>query len=1178
MTAFPCEKSARRVRSAGLQTVRLRRFQSAWRYRRINRRVFLAGAVGSAFAASSLQGAAAEAPSVGPTTTLFFNLSNSDNPASGHYLYLAGARHVLQPVTGSSAILQQARSVNAFLSRVPDQAITHAAVGITLPSNVVTLGYVFGNVDQASGAYSLLSLVHYLPPPAILACFDSVLAYWQAANQSYPRSVKRITFGLPAATSAAEVIEEHQYFDSSDHARTLIGLHPDLLTAEPASAAYVHVNFIETDQFTVRLSQTIESLGPATAAVKTGQPNEQGWATLIPYTKDDGYPVRTSSNLNVYDPQFHPEVDTLLARTVYDVNPRVKDDTTLGADCTGSELVSGDAFNGKLWYRHDGAPNVAQSSSSTSSTDDDSPNVSFLSQNSMAGLQIWSNPTVTSGSGSAVTVNIPGIVNWFLRFLSVYVVFRDANGNPLDPDNLGNILPAYPRDKALEASNGVFAGVLPAPFTVAGIPVDGGHYSLTLNLPENVAGFSLYLGGAGFLPPPGDTDNKWIIPGAVLTVVVNYAFVTLCMIAGALPNIDPILRFLGITVLSEIILPLVTLAGSDAFEGGNINVVQVVSALGRAFLNGVTGQTLARLIALMTAQIVVEQIADDIPAINLIARVISAVVGGAQLAETSIELALSPRIYQFDLSLSHSVTLNIKPQDGEFPPVIPGQEVLYYKIVYMFASGVPPLNSSAPPLTSGAPPHTLPLTDVADPSNLPSIPVSINNIPRGGQIEVRVSFYIRPQGSSPDDASNFCAAQGTTGLVDNSTATLPDIVLTENQRPITHDTEYAHVMKSALNPNQTHYWLETAVPPAYAPPEGNEQPGSLGALRNITVRQETSTSPGYVGYAWQSYSANVTDCITPDSPQQLDLVANLNTSPDNNGADAQSGYAISPRGLDSANGASIAYSLFSSNAQNFFLEPATLMLRQIPLLQPAFPDPCASGPVSFGKLNFDSDKIVLHPSGYFVSINSEFHKCESHPLAAQGVPDAQAPQLLLARGFSGKGSRPGLINTPRSVAASHDGVVLILEDSGANNRIQAMDVAGNPVKLFSKQPVPYFLVLTQTASSQYLDIAVEFTGFIYVLSQNGNDFRVDIYHPDQDGQSPLSTTHGIFANNIAIDYWRGLYTLNYEVLTNPDGTLPSLTEPSISYWYPSLPTSTGRPPRRRPKPYGLPVGRIQPRA
>src|SRR3954470_18687855 len=126
-----------------------------------------------------------------------------------------------------------------------------------------------------------------------------------------------------------------------------------------------------------------------------------------------------------------------------------------------------------------------------------------------------------------------------------------------------------------------------------------------------------------------------------------------------------------------------------------------------------------------------------------------------------------------------------------------------------------------------------------------------------------------------------------------------------------------------------------------------------------------------------------------------------------------------------------------------------------------------------------------------------------------------------------KGVRAGLLDSPIAAAISPDGVIFVLEDN--NNRIQAFDVGGNPVPYFKHQNPPYYLTLPVTIDNDYLDLAVEFTGYLYVLSQDVNNVHwLDIYHPSQTGTSPICRTMNVNAAKLTVDFWCGVYTLNYE--------------------------------------------------
>ena len=205
-------------------------------------------------------------------------------------------------------------------------------------------------------------------------------------------------------------------------------------------------------------------------------------------------------------------------------------------------------------------------------------------------------------------------------------------------------------------------------------------------------------------------------------------------------------------------------------------------------------------------------------------------------------------------------------------------------------------------------------------------------------------------------------------------------------------------------------------------------------------------------------------------------------------------------------------------------------------------------------LNNDSTRCLLHPSGHIVSINNANHKIESLKLPPTALPDSVVAQYFVARTYSGVGTQPGLIISPLALAISPDGVILVLEDGSANNRIQAFDLGGNPVPYFKNQNPPYYLELLATPNRIYLDLAVEFSGYLYVVSTNiNNTHRLDIYHPDQTGTRPICTTVNLNAARLTVDFWRNVYSLNYEVLRLPNNNIPGFTEPSVSLWTPTPP-------------------------
>ena len=502
------------------------------------------------------------------------------------------------------------------------------------------------------------------------------------------------------------------------------------------------------------------------------------------------------------------------------------------------------------------------------------------------------------------------------------------------------------------------------------------------------------------------------------------------------------------------------------------------------------------------------------------------------LAETSVELALSPWTFVDDLTFTHDLTIELRPDPGDttFPAAAD-----HYTVTALFDDGTPRVQT------------------LAMPTPVPTLPnVVFHDVPLGGQVNVSVAFHRAGTATSVD----VLLGKGSTGLVPNTLANpVPPLVIEELKFPIDASTKYVHKEKTEIDPSGVHVWKTTASAPTQnASNTSCGGPETVCAGNAITVRQGTSQplSPGYVGYAWrgQSSDPSIGKACTGGGNGLLDTVANLNT------ADASLGYVTTPCGLDP--GVRVAYNLLSHGSANFYVDTSDLTaptLRQVTLGT----TPSIDGPLSgkaWGVLNLASDALLLHPAGHVISLNALAHKLETHRLPAAPLPDADAKRQLRAQVHGGQGTRAGLMTTPQHAAVAPDGTVLVLEAGDASrgkpSRLQAFNLSANPVRFFARQAEPYFLILTDTPNDQnwlYLDLAVEFTGFIYVLSYNANSFvyRLDIYHPSQTGTKPISTTTNFNAAKIAIDFWRNVYALNYETLVQPKG----LAEPSVSLWVPS---------------------------
>lgn len=1088
--------------------------------------------------------------------TLFFNLSHENHAGKTYYLTGGGQRYRLTPVADRPDVLSKARQSNAFLRAVPDNQITHHVENAVFAADTVTLCYVSADLNTQAGTWSMSAVQLYIPSSG--ATYAYAGARKCTPTGPLPLSAKRKYYGIAPAQTEQDLREERDLLDPVSHAATMVGCHPDLMSLEPNSAYTVHSNHVDRSIDVVLLSGKLNQpqYGPATPQQAPGKPNATGWATLQPVPGDGGAPLKNVHGKHAgriqYQPSLHPDLRTLARSAMNGTIPGVKNDTSLGTDVTGLKPAGPNdppnpALNGAMWLRHDGLTKVDQSPGQIGDTD---LKMVLKQQNGQVGYQVLAGATQ---NGAAVKVSLT-LLNFFLEFRGVWLQFFDGD-NVLTlakiPEYVnGTIIPNH--DTSQDTATEMFVSVIGPVFTVLGIPTAPGFIQPSFTVPASATTVRILSSTLSF--QGGNTYPETVLQGAIMTGVFNYGVTALLCAAGSGPLIPALYKAVIIPFLQTLTLELITIISNALNPSNPGSLVGMLITPGfwegqalvvaKMLVTTAVGQGMKALVGWVAGAITEGVAEDSIPVAGEIMQAISIAVGVISLAETSAELALTPWTYVDDLVFTHNLSVTILKDSGDpnANPPDPGDDTFpkaanSYTVTAMFDDGTPYV-------------QTFPLAAPV-PSTLP--PVVFTGVPLGGNVNVSVAFV---QKAIVPGQPDILLGKGTTGLIPNTATAAPTFAIEELKFPISSNTVYQHRQKTTLDANGNHLW---APGPAPTVNQGTTECGAAGTVcgyRSISVRQGTGSLPGYIGYAWQSQNSdpNKAPSCVGGGIGQLDQVANLNTDSGNNGANAQQGYVNGACGIGTP-GVKVAYNLLSRGSANFYLDTTVSnvpMVRQVTLDPiPAFASP-KSGQ-AWGVLNFPSDSLLLHPAGHLVSINNVNHKIETHRIPAAAMADADAKVQLIAQVKSGKGSRPGLINLPVASAISPDGVILILE--AGNNRIQAFDLGANPVRHFTKQSSPYSLTLGATDPAQgwqYLDLAVEYTGYLYVLSYNRTTFvyRLDIYHPQQTDTNPISTTQNVNAARLTVDFWRSVYTLNYEVLQLPGGAAAGLTEPSVSLWTP----------------------------
>ena len=1104
--------------------------------------------------------------------TLFFNLSHEEHAGRTYYLTGGGQRCTLTPVADAPQVLSSARKTNKFLAGVADDQITHHVENALFASDSVTLCYVSSDIDAKAGTWSMSST------QLVIAPSGAARAYAQARKATpsgaLPMSAKRGIYGTAPAQTEQDLRDERDLLDTVSHAATLVGCHPDLMSLEPGSAHIVHSMHVDRNIDVILLAKKLNSsqYGPAMPQQAPGQPNATGWATLQPLLPDGpseiSGPIRNRTGLHKgriqYQPSLHTDLHTLARSAMNGTIPLVKNDASLGADIT--DVVPSDppvnaALTGTLWMRHDGLTKIDQSPG-TGFTPPSGVTMTLKQQNPQNGYRVKASSTQSGGANKASL----SLLNWFLEFRGVWLQFLDANGKVLQLGDLleyqrGTIVAMH--DKGPDTKTEMFVSVIGPVFTVFAIPAAPGFIQPSFNVPTAASTVRILSSGLSY--QRGNTYPDTVLHGAIMTGVFNYGITALLAAAGAGPFIPALWKVVVIPLAQTIVLELITIINAQLNPNGDKSLVGQLSTpgfwigqalvVGKMIVNLAAGPGLKALVTWIFGALTEAVAEDSVPVVGQIMQAVSIAVGGLSLDETTAELALTPWTYVDDLVFTHELPVTILKDSGDpsANPPDPGDDTFpkaanSYTVTVMFDDGTPytqtrPLN---PPV-----PSTL-------------LPVVFLDVPLGGSVNVSVAFV---QKASVAGQPDILLGKGTTGLIPNVAHAAPTFAIEEVAFPISSNTQYRHRQKTTLDASANHVWAAGAAPTVNAATAVCGGAGTVCAYRGISVRQGSGSVRGYVGYAWQAQNTdpNRAPSCVGGGVGQLDQIANLNTDSGNNGANAQLGYVNGSCGIG-VPGVRVAYNLLSHGTANFYLDttdPNVPIVRQVALEPtPAFASPlsgqaCQASCQAWGVLNFPSDVLLLHPAGHLVSINNVSHKIETLRIPAVSMSDADAKVQLVAQVKSGKGSRPGLIDSPVAAAISPDGVILILEVG--NNRIQAFDLGGNPVRHFTRQSgpntSPYSLTLGGTDPTkgwQYLDLAVEYTGYLYVLSYHNSSYlyRLDLYHPQQSGNNPIATTCNVNAARLTVDFWRNVYTLNYEVLQLPNGAPAGLTEPSVSLWTP----------------------------
>ncbi len=1068
----------------------------------------------------------------------------------GYELVLVAGSRRMPLAPTFQGVLQSLRRKHPILAHLPDANATHW-VRAKLPASGLQYCYVqrvhprgqsqtgtCGDCAVPGRSWDLVLQTMHVPSADLRAAWDRVLGRLEEGALP-PVQGKWLRYGVTSDQLAdfddpvgAEILR-----DGHDTASTMLSLHPEMISGDATSYAYIQSQIIGPQPQTAQLAQIIELQGPVAPQANwggCGSPiiqNPAGYGTNVPLCNPDtGLQAVNSSGLLQYIAVYSNNTNAAARAAITPGLQAVKADPTLGVNDTQKPLEA----DGVIYRYADGVPTSDQTGDGLGAgtgfsytTNDYSPGQGY----SVKVVSVAENPP-----GSDVTAVVSVLVsNWYVRSLGLYVRYLDGDGNVLSTDEVESAMGSAVQDNfPVQAAVGglwntaddYFLNVLPPEKEFLGIPTSTPQVTLDIPVPYTAVSFELLASGMGNTSASSNPYNGTVSPGATMTGLFNLSMPTLFLALNAASGAGSMSNALSSNAEAFLnIFPLVMELFADSFEdlgfADPAAFEGIAKAVGEKLFTSGAESLVKFVVTYLTEGETQQDLLDAIPVIGGFIAMVEAMGTIATLAESSTQVLQSPSTYRFRVTLTHDINVVITgdPANAGIWP----SEATSYTVILHFDGGTPTT-------------LTLPVPDVT----VDSQTALFQAVPLGGLVTASVQVY---------SANGYQVAQASAGPFQNvdvaSDAPLQlNVRLTENRVPLTASTVYSHKEVVALDSAGDHVWDPTTTPPVQAASGCNPASGQLCQLTGITV----NTTAGAVAQSFQSANSAVVGCGN-GAAGQLHQFTNISVS-----ATPQSGFFSSGCGFTSP--PRLAYDVVNNPDYNFYLDTSTTgvgfaggVIRQIRLgsTNPGYDAPGSN--LAWGKLQFPSDAFLLHPGGKIVSVNSTHSKIEVINLPAAAVADDLAP---FSQAYGGKGLREGLMDGPTLAALAPDGTVLVLEVNNA--RVQAFDLNANPSQRFGTATADYYFPLKEQAVTQYLDFSVEFAGYMYVLWVNlfsgAPVYTLDIYDPKGNW---LTSTPDFDATRMTVNYFRDVYAQNYSVLRLPDGSLPARTEPAISHWIPSTP-------------------------
>ncbi len=1049
------------------------------------------------------------------TRTLHFDLGfvPADRPLT---LKVGTRRHPLLAHTPES--LNRARQANRALALLPDERVSHYVEDVDLPGELAQLLMVTAPsaVEEATLDTLVLCCLH-VPQAARHAVLERKR---QEGHPTWTRCHPKLALAgveVSAADDHGAIIDVHDWKTAYDAGVSIVFHHAELVNIGANTAAGV--------QGIIEFSNGISDLATqilAQAKAHQQDPSHPNWVVEEPYLGTDMKPIKGSARY-----AWTADTKQWMRGPMMDSLTQAKNEAALESSPT----------NAGVWTVQDGTTSVSAPSSPA--------RTSAAQEVEGAGAGYWTLDSLTPKHGFSNQGGVQltrndfhtAFLNTWVRWLGIYAEFLGQDGEVVKPAKWTTKVPGGLAG-TYDSDTKKYLAIVSSTNTILAIPVGNTPTDVDFQWPSNAAGVRLLSGGIGRTGGiegadgqyHGSWDTQVCLPGAIMTGIFNFGIPVVCLIAGAAVS-EAVVNKLAAAIFSTVLdvaTAIVNGPVSGALQGGNtLTVLTAFADLIPRLLLDIT-----ELAVFLDAKIAQGAAEEATPIFGWIAAAVSILSDVALLAQTTAEVALSPAVFEYVATRAIDAEWTLQP-DPNHQDTWP-READHYVVTATFKDGTTRKAEAG----LGAPPQTGPRT-------VRFSQEGENRLPYGGEVRFSAKFYSKTGWVCGSADSDFMSA-----AIQGNLLKVPTMAIKERVVPLNATTVYEYSNSLAWDASKKgRVWSNADGKPTATRKDLSSSPvgDNLADLLGITLSQQTSQ----LGYTWEASGQDLPQCGSGSGPDSGQLYAfqsiDVRTDPDSSLKFVPCGFTAAPQ---------LAFDLRGPKdgiGNNFYFDPRHqgYHLRRV-VLDGKAGDFDLSSNKSWGRFNEPIQRLIVHPAGYAVGINSDNNKVEVLRIPSQPTSDADAP---LANLYSGFGSRQGLVHRPVGLAPLPGAGFAVLEQNSRSlkspARVQAFDFQGNPVKRFGGKA--FFKLSDPGQDVTYLDLAIESKGYIYVLryfnqGDQPDDYQVVIYTPSG---GLLTQTPAISAGRLTVDIWRTLFTLDYQKMKKPAG---ARTEPTVSVWLPSTPS------------------------